>query len=37
MIQIAISKGFNVRSTTFPHKDIRKRHGTQQMVGQRIK
>jgi len=22
MIQFAISKGFNVRSTTFPHKDI---------------
>jgi len=24
MIQFAISKGFNVRSTTFPHKDIHK-------------
>jgi hypothetical protein len=24
MIQLAISKGFNVRSTTFPHKDIHK-------------
>ena len=22
MIQITISEGFNVRSTTFPHKDI---------------
>jgi hypothetical protein len=36
MIQFAISKGLNVRSTTFPHKNIH-RHGTQQMVGQRIK
>jgi len=24
MIQFAISKGLNVRSTTFPHKDIHK-------------
>ena len=24
MIQFAISKGFNARSTTFPHKDIHK-------------
>jgi len=24
MIQFTISKGFNVRSTTFPHKDIHK-------------
>jgi len=24
MIQFAMSKGFNVRSTTFPHKDIHK-------------
>jgi len=24
MIQFAISKGFNVRSTAFPHKDINK-------------
>ena len=24
MIQFALSKGFNVRSTTFPHKDIHK-------------
>ena len=24
MIQFAISEGFNVRSTTFPHKDIYK-------------
>jgi len=24
MIQFAMSKGFNVRSTTFPHKDIYK-------------
>jgi hypothetical protein len=24
LIQFAISKGFNVRSTTFPHKDIHK-------------
>jgi len=24
MIQFAISKGFNVRSTIFPHKDIHK-------------
>ena len=30
MIQFAISNGLNVRSTTFPHKDIRKRHGFQQ-------
>jgi hypothetical protein len=36
MIQFAISKDLNVRSTTFPHKNIH-RHGTQQMVGQRIK
>ena len=37
MIQFTISKGFKVRSTTFPHKDITKRHGIKQTVGQRIK
>ena len=37
IIQFAISEVFKVRSTTFPHKDITKRHGIKQTVGQRIK
>jgi hypothetical protein len=37
MIQFAISKCFNVRSTIIPHKISTKRHSIQQTVGQRIK
>jgi len=37
MIQFAISNGLNVRSTTFPHNDIKNRHGFQQTAGQRTK
>ena len=37
MNQFAMSNGLNVRSTTFPHKDIQKRHGIQQTAGQRTK
>ena len=36
MIQFTVSKGLNVKSTTFPYKDT-KRHGIQQTVRQRIK
>ena len=37
MIQFAVSKGLNVRSTTFPHKDIHKETRYSETVGQRIK
>ena len=37
IIQFAISNGLNVRSTTFPPKDIKKRHGIQQTAGQQTK
>jgi hypothetical protein len=37
MIQFAISNGLNVRSTTFPRKDIKKRHSIQQTAGQQAK
>jgi len=37
MIQFVISNGLNVRSTKFPHKDIKKRHGLQQTAGQQTK
>jgi len=36
IIQFAISYGLNVRST-FPHKDIQKRHSIQQEAGQQTK
>ena len=37
MIQFAVSKGLNVTSTTFPHKDIHKETWYSETVGQRIK
>ena len=36
MIQFAVSKCLNVRSTTFPHKDIHKETRYSETVGQRI-